>query len=192
MLSEALRIAATASIGSARAAGLSGLAPHLAKSEPLLAEALSVAEAIEDWLGFTMAMEGLAPHLSSALLQRALKSASAHLRVGSYRVRAVAALASRLPPGTGREAALVDALQAAEAIEGTLDRIEALRILVPHLHVTVQERAAVALMQSAGGVARVHLLEAVPMLVDVVGDLQDDRELLEVHRAVRDAGRWFA
>jgi hypothetical protein len=154
----------------------------------LLSKALGAVEAMDDRLGFTEAITGLAPYLNGTLLRA---SASAHLTGGKFRVRALAALAPRLQSEPERDAVLSDALHAAEAIEGALERVEALRLLLPHLSSAPQERAVVALLQGVGRVARVNLLEAIPVLIETVEGFQSDCSVRDVYHAVRDAGQWF-
>lgn len=190
MRAEALRIATAIHLDYFRAHGIVAVAPYL--SESLLTEALSAAEAIDDDRpsACAEALAGLAQYLTGALLARALASASARLR-GKYRVQALAAIIPRLPPGRERDAALSDALQTAEAIEDAVDRIGALRALVRHMPTALQERAVVALLQGAGRATRVHLLDAIPELMDTVKGFKEDCSVIEVCRAVHDAGRWF-
>jgi hypothetical protein len=187
---DALRVATEIDFSHARGTAIAGVAAHLPK--PMLPDALSAIEAIDDWWGFTEGMTGLAPRLDDTpLLRRALASASAHLTGGELRVRALAALGPQLPPGAEREAVLLDALRAAEAIKGPVDRVKALRLLLPHLAVELRERAIGALVHTAGGVPRINLLETIPELVAAVEGFQDDRSLLAVYHAVRDVGDWF-
>ncbi|WP_227243303.1 trypsin-like peptidase domain-containing protein [Paraburkholderia caribensis] len=185
----ALGIAAAIELPDARGTAIAGIAPMLPAH--LHDETLRHAEAIDDWHGFTGAIVGLAPYLNETLRQRAIASASDRLKSGSFRVRALTALGSQLPLGAFRIDLLSDALRTSESIAEDQARLEALRLLLPHLPADLQERAVRTFMQAAARVPRANLLETVPVLLKAVDSFRREPSLSETYHAVRDVGRWF-
>lgn len=187
---DALKIAAEIDLAYSRGRAIAGIAPYLSSS--LLDEALNVLETIQhDWLGYSAAITGLAPYLGDASLQRAITAASRELTAGEHRVEALTALGSRLPLGAKRTELLSDALITSEAITDAVGRVRSLRLLLPHLPVTLQERAVCALLEAAGRTPRVNLLKTIPVLVAAVEAFRAESTVLSTYRTVCDVGRWF-
>lgn len=187
---EALKIAAVGASSDDCRIAVPKIAPKL--PAPLLGEAFVVAESLrDDQFAFTEAITGLAPYLNDALLRRAIASASELVTFVNLRACALTALASRLPAGQMRTDLLSDALFASESIERTDAKVDALRLLLPHLPEPLKERAACALLQAAGRSPRVSLLEAIPVFMTAVVEFRKDANVLGIYRAVLDVGVCF-
>jgi hypothetical protein len=114
-----------------RARALSGLAPHL--PEPLLRQARCVARTIESPYFRELALMGLVPHLPEPLRDEALGQAlEVAQAIKDSDVRAQALALVSLAPHLS-EPLLRQALEAAQAIERSDDRAQALVSLAPHL-----------------------------------------------------------
>ena len=139
MIDLALTAATSISDDDARAAALTGLAPHLPPDQQGvgLGRALAAAEAICEDHPRAEALASLAPYLPPELLDQALTAAAG---ITSSRVRAwvLAALARHLPPGL-RRAVLAEALAAATSITTHDARTAALTKLALHLRPAEQQ-----------------------------------------------------
>lgn len=186
---DALRLASEIEMLSARGIAIAGIASTLPKH--LLDETLRLVEEIDDPHGFTTAVTGLSPHLNETQRQRAIASASDRLTYGTHRVNALTVLGSTLPLGPMRTELLSDALRTSESIDEDANRLEALRLLLPHLPDDLKEQALRALLQAAGRLPRVHLLETIPVLMKVINSFRSGPALSGIYHAVRDVGRWF-
>lgn len=189
LLAQALDQAADIVTSNERGEAIGALAAFLPPA--LVGRALDLVEANGDYGGLAAGIAGLAPVLDAAQRARAIAFASARLASGEYRVRALSALGAQLPPGPEREALFADILAAAEAIGQPVDRLRALRHLLPHLAGPAQEQAVLQLLVAGGGQPRASLLEAIPVLAERVAGYRTPQAATAVAQALHDVGAWF-
>jgi hypothetical protein len=196
-----------------QAQALVALAPHL--PQELLAQALTVAQAIRSEEHRAEALVGMAPHLPKALLAQALTIARA-IRWEAYRAEALVGMAPHLPKALLAEAldgmaprpaeelsaaaltglaphlaALGDPAAALAMIQATEDpyqgaKAEALAKIAPHLPLELLNKA-LATAQALQG--EKNYATALTGLVPRLAELGDPKQALKLVRTIRDAYR---
>lgn len=189
LLAQALEQAAEIATSDERGQAIGAIAAFLPPS--LVGRALDLVETNGDYGGFAAGIAGLAPVLDSAQRARAIAAASAQLTSGEHRVRALAALGAQMPPGADRELLFAGILASAEAIRQPIDRLRALRHLLPHLVGPAQEQAVLHLLMAGGGQPRASLLETIPVLAEQVAGYRTPQAATAVAQTLRDVGAWF-
>ena len=188
---EALAAARAIVSAEFRAQALAGVAARLPGPErdSIHAEALATAAGVADDWGRAAALAWLAPDLPVALLPDAL-SAAREIGEARQRAAALAALAGHAPE-TARDELLAEALGAARAVADPSFRAETLAGLVDKLDGPLQAEAVRVFADSAAHLARPELLGKLPAFLHAIAHLDPPSGLQEVHRALRDVGKWF-
>ena len=191
VIDEALAAARAIASAEFRAQALAGVAVHLPGQEgdAIHTEALAVAAGVADDWGRAAALAWLAPSLPIALLPTALSTVR---EIGKARQRAaaLAALAARAPEPTCN-VLLAEAFGAVRTVADPGFRAETLAELVDKLDGPLQAEAVRVFADSAAHLARPELLGKLPAFFHTIAHLDPPSGLQEVHRALRDVGKWF-